>query len=288
MGRARATPVARAPVPLQWPAVGRHTELELFEHTLDDPRAHGFVVFGSAGVGKTRLGDECLSVAHRRGRAVARASAGEGTQPTPLGALAHLLPPGLADVRCDLVAVLDAVASELRSHGDREPLVLFVDDLHRLDSTSATLVAQLVDADLVFLVAAARTGEPVPEPLSTLWQRARIRRVDLAELDKAGIDTLLHLVLRGPVGPATIDALWSASRGNVLFLRELVIGALADDRLVDQHGVWQLTGPLVATAPLAELVEARIDKLGPDACEALDVLASERADRIGDARIDRR
>ena len=203
----------------------------------------------------------------------ARATAGPGIQSTPLGALAHLLPPGLADVRCDLVAVLDAVAAELRRNTDTGPLVLFVDDLQWLDSTSAILLAQLVDADLVFLVATVRTGEPVPAPLAGLWQRGRVERVDLAPLDEAGIDSLLHLVLRGPVAPGTIAALWSASRGNVLFVRELVLGALDAGRLVDQHGVWQMTGALVTTAPLLGLVEARFGELDTDDREAVEMLA---------------
>src|SRR4051794_3726154 len=101
MASSRPAAATRASVPLQWPLVGRHEQIELFESTLDDPRAHGFVVHGQAGVGKTRLADECLSVAHGRGRTVARATAAEGTQSAPLGALAHLLPPGIAaDVRC--------------------------------------------------------------------------------------------------------------------------------------------------------------------------------------------
>ena len=48
-------------MPLQWPLVGRHEEIELFSATLDDPRAHGFVIHGAAGVGKTRLADQCLA-----------------------------------------------------------------------------------------------------------------------------------------------------------------------------------------------------------------------------------
>ena len=273
MGRPRTTPADHASLPLQWPLIGRHEHIELFESTLADPRAHGFVVHGPAGVGKTRLGDECLSVAHRQGRAVARATAAEGIRSVPLGALAHLLPAGLADVRFDLMAVLDAVAPVLRAQGEPGPLVLFVDDIHWLDETSASLLAQLVDADLVFLVATMRTGEPVSPALAGLWRRARVRRIDLPELDKAGVDTLLHLVLRGPVTPGTLATIWSASRGNVLFVRELVLGAVESGALADEHGVWQLTGPLSSTARLLELVEARVAEAGPEARDALDVLS---------------
>src|SRR5262245_41757850 len=144
------------PLPLQWPLVGRHAEVELFTATLGDDRAHGFVIHGPAGVGKTRLADQCLAVASGVGRNVARATATEGSRTAPLGALAHLLPPTIADERCDLVALMSEVRPVLVEQAANGPLVLFVDDLHLLDSASATLVGQLVDADLVFLVATVR------------------------------------------------------------------------------------------------------------------------------------
>src|SRR6476619_5980593 len=96
-------PVAPPTLPLQWPLVGRHEELDLFTATLADERAHGFVIHGPAGVGKTRLADQCLALADAAGRNVARATATEGSRPVPLGALAHLLPAGIADERGDLV-----------------------------------------------------------------------------------------------------------------------------------------------------------------------------------------
>ena len=67
--------------------------------------------------------------------------------------------------------------------------------------------------------------------------------------------------------------IWRASQGNVLFVRELVLGAVERDHLVHQHGVWRLVGPLVTTARLHELVAARLGALGPSATGALEVLA---------------
>jgi len=273
MARTGPVPADRAALPLQWPLVGRGVEIDVFETSLSDPRAHGFVISGAPGVGKTRLGDECLSVAHRLGRTVARATATPGLQSVPLGALAPLLPASLGGARCDLVAVFDAVAPVLREQSDPGPLVLFVDDVHWLDETSATLLAQLVDADLVFLVGTMRADEPVSPALVSLWLRSRVRRVDLDALDRTGVDTLLHFVLGGPATPGTIATVWSASRGNLLFVRELVLGALESGHLLDDYGVWQLSGPLAATNRLLEVVEARVAELGPDARAALDVLA---------------
>ena len=173
-------------------------------------------------MGKTRLADQCLALADRHGRNVARATA-TGSRAAPLGALA-LLPAGIGAERVDLVAIVSEVRAVLSDQGGRGPLVLFVDDLHLLDVTSATLLCQLVDADLLFLVATVRSNERLPAGVEALWQRARVRRVDLVDLDRA-VGTL-HLVLQGPVEAATVAEIWTASQGNVLLVRELVLGAL--------------------------------------------------------------
>ena len=72
------TSTAAGVLPLQWPLVGRQGELDEFGAALDDPRAHGLVIGGPPGVGKTRLADEFLAVAARRGRTVGRATATDG------------------------------------------------------------------------------------------------------------------------------------------------------------------------------------------------------------------
>ncbi|GAA4488121.1 hypothetical protein GCM10023094_47390 [Rhodococcus olei] len=54
-----------------WPLTGREDELRFIERALrraDGP--HGVVLAGAAGVGKTRLAREALSLASRRGAAV--------------------------------------------------------------------------------------------------------------------------------------------------------------------------------------------------------------------------
>jgi AAA ATPase-like protein len=58
-----------------WPMVGRHDELETFSAVLGDRRCHGFLIHGAAGVGKTRLAEECLAVAASAGHPYARATA---------------------------------------------------------------------------------------------------------------------------------------------------------------------------------------------------------------------
>ena len=47
----------------RWPIVGRRPELEVFERALGSGGPVGLVIYGRAGVGKTRLADECAGQA---------------------------------------------------------------------------------------------------------------------------------------------------------------------------------------------------------------------------------
>ncbi|WP_393074539.1 ATP-binding protein [Streptomyces sp. LN704] len=51
----------------RWPLVGRGTELDAFAVALANPECRGFVVGGPAGVGKSRLAEECLDRAAAAG-----------------------------------------------------------------------------------------------------------------------------------------------------------------------------------------------------------------------------
>ncbi len=256
-----------------WPFVGRSGELATFRTLLADPSSRGVLVYGPAGVGKTRLAEQFATIATGLGRACGRATGSATAATVPLGALAHLLPAAVGRERLDPVALVDRVAEAFRHRSGGAPFVVHADDLHLLDITSLTLLTQLIDAAAVFLIGTVRADEPVPDALSALWRGGRLARIDLTDLSRDGVEELLSAVLRGPVEAATVDDVYSIGRGNILFVRELVLGALAGGRLVTEHGVWRLTGPLASTAALAELVEANLRNVDPAARPVLELLA---------------
>ena len=269
-------------VATRWPFVGRHDELEAFAAALADEGCEAFCIYGAPGVGKTRLADECAARAESAGRRVLRVAADRSTEAVPLVAIAHLLPAGSlselgeGDVKDAVVRarLLHAALGLLSEHTAAAGVpVLVLDDVHRLDASSLTIVDHLLALGAVFGVATIVTGELPPETVTRWWRDERAVRLELTELDQLGVDTLLHVVLEGPLEASALSELWDASHGNALALRELVLGALSRKTLVRQDGPWQLTGPIGATARMHELVTARIGALPDTARAALEPLA---------------
>jgi DNA-binding CsgD family transcriptional regulator len=260
-----------------WPIVGRRPELELFERTLASGEKAGLVIHGRSGVGKTRLADECASQAAGGGLPTERVTGSQTTALLPLGAVAALLPagPGRADAggRADAVALFEQTRQALRErHGGRR-LVTVADDVSLLDAASMALLGYLAAQGTIFLVATVRTGEAAPDLVTTMWRDGRLERVDLRDLSRSQLDTLLHLALGGPIEAGAGREFWDTTAGNPLYVRELVAGALDSGALVERSGVWHLDEPVPATARLADLVGQRIAGLPGAARGVVELLA---------------
>ena len=253
----------------EWPLVGRGSDLTQVISCFSSG-APGVVLAGASGVGKTRLAVELLNYTAAQGFVPIRVAATEITSRVPLGAFAVLIPelrPGI-----DRLAMLREVARAIAELGRGQPVALLVDDAHLLDETSAALTYQLVATKKVFLVATVRSGTAVPAPVLSLWKDGLAERIELEALDEAHMEELLTRVLGGPVDLATRRLLFQRSAGNVLYLRELVLGALATGVLHEEAGIWRIAGRLPASARLIELVETRLSVLGEHDRKALELL----------------
>ena len=249
----------------------------MFERALGSGERAGLAIYGRAGVGKTRLADECAGQAAASGHPTQRVAGSRTTALLPLGAVASLLPDGPGplgpDGQVNVVALFEQTRQALHDRHRGHRLVTVADDMALLDAASLALLGYLAAQRAIFLIATVRTGEPVPDLLTDLWRDGWLERIDLHDLSRAHVDTLLHLALGGPIEAGAGQELWEASRGNPLYVHELVLGALQSGALVDRSGVWHLEDHLPASGRLLDLVEQRIGGLPAEARSVVELLA---------------
>jgi hypothetical protein len=89
----------------------------------------------------------------------------------------------------------------------------------------------------------------------------RLDRLDLQPLSPDESSALLTTALGGSVDPDAAQRLWQRTRGNVLYLRNIVEQEVADGRLARQHGCWRWTGDPIMVPGLVELIESRMGAL---------------------------
>jgi len=256
------------------PLMSREAEMDRILAKLKGPKPVAFVLAGPAGVGKSRLALEAARSATGLGFTTAEAVASRAAASIPFGPFAPFLPetghaPG------DLLGLLRQASEAIlgRAGPDRR-LLLVVDDAQLLDDGSAALVHQLVREETCSVLASLRTPGPAPDPVTALWKDGLAERIDLDTWNEAETEAVLVAVLGGPVASGSVRRLWELSRGNALYLRELLIGAVDSGALRESGGIWSLHLPLTAPGRLIELVAARLAGLAPDTVAVIELLAA--------------
>jgi DNA-binding CsgD family transcriptional regulator len=254
-----------------WPLVGRDAELEAIASARANPASHGVVVVADAGVGKSRLAREGQAAAQRDGAFVGWVQATRSAAAVPLAAIAELVPD---EARTDdIVALLRRCADDLRARAAGRRVVLGVDDAQLLDPVSAALVLHLATSSTAFVIATVRAGEPCPDAVVSLWKDGTAPRLELHHLTDENVRALVEAVLDDPVEEAALDWITEVSRGNALYVRELVRGAVEAGALVRTPGFWRLDGRITASPSLVDLIEQRMDGLSADHRRAVELLA---------------
>ncbi|HET9254595.1 MAG TPA: AAA family ATPase, partial [Pseudonocardiaceae bacterium] len=262
-----------------WTLTGRDSELRFIAERVTGGDSRSVVIAGPAGVGKTRLAREALAAAKRGGRVTRWAAGTNAAAAIPLGAVAHLLP--AVEAVADPLTLLQRAGSAIAEQGKGHRLVIGVDDAHLLDELSVTLLHQLALTRTACVVLTVRSGEPAPDPVVTLWKNGLADRLELAQLPRQAMNKLVAGVLGGVVDSRTIERLWRATRGNVLFLRELVEGGCETGALRMRDGVWRWEGRMDPTPRLREIVQAQLGGLGADERTALELLATDEPLGLG-------
>jgi DNA-binding CsgD family transcriptional regulator len=248
----------------RWQLLERPAEQAAIRTALGAGETCGAILVGPAGVGKTTLARTVTASLRTK---VNWAACTETSRAIPLGAFAQWVGP--TPIRDPIALIASARESILAE----ENTVVGVDDAHLLDQLSATLLHQIAIDRAGHIVATVRSGEPVPDALTSLWKDGYLQRLELQPLTKQQSIALVESVLGRTLEGLSADVMWESSGGNPLFLRHMVEGAIDAGTLSEVNGVWQLRGPTAASSGLAALLEDRLDHAGADVVNALKLLA---------------
>ncbi|CAL9640000.1 helix-turn-helix transcriptional regulator [Streptomyces sp. enrichment culture] len=275
------------------PFVGRDAELGRLLRAVESASADRVVMLvGGMGVGKSALLDRAVRRAEVRGARVLRAEGSESEANLTFAALHQLLRPLPAQVdglpERQRTAIRDAfgtgpatprpahapdplligvaVLSLLSSLGDRQPVLVVLDDAQWFDRASLDallFVARRLEGEPVTMLIAARDGDRLAG-----FDR-HVPTLVLEPLDNAASNRLLDRQPESPTGHTRTRILDQAG-GNPLALVELARAAAAQD----SAAALPSAGPLPLADRLEGIFAACLDGLPAGTTRALLVLAA--------------
>jgi DNA-binding CsgD family transcriptional regulator/RecA/RadA recombinase len=261
-----------------WPCIGRSTQSALIMALLRDPQPKALVVAGPAGSGKTHLVRHCVAAAQAEGipiRMLDGASWG-------VVAVDRSEAPAAVEGRIDAPAGGSPRPIPIRPHTSSP--VTVVEDVHQLDEHTARALYSACAARTGRWICTMRTGEDVPAPTVAMWADGLAERVDLPPLSRNEIDEILVAVLGGAVDESMTTRLSQRCQGNLLYLRELVLDAVAEGVIFEDGGLWRATHEWRVPPRLAEIIAQSLHKLSTSQRETLETVAF--AGSLGSAELD--
>ncbi len=151
--------------------------------------------------------------------------------------------------------------------------VLVLDDAHMIGASTAIVLSEVVQLGAARLVCNARRLPRPPESLFTLVRQGWLEHVDVDGLDADQVHRLLTRVLDGPVALETVHRALDLTRGNPLYLRELVRSLQASGALVHADGAWVWNDQRHIGRRLTDLIGAELEMLEPAQRDIVDLLA---------------
>ncbi|MGW7103086.1 helix-turn-helix transcriptional regulator [Streptomyces sp. NPDC054838] len=284
--------------------VGRADELAVLVDALtraagQEPQA--LLIGGEAGVGKTRLTEEFLAAADRRGAVVAVGGCVEiGAEGLPfapfstaLRSLHRRLPDELAAAAAgqedELARILPELGDTPRGPHDEEStarlfeltarmlerlaaertIVLVLEDLHWADASTRHLLAYLfrtLASGRLVVVATYRADDvhrrhPLRPLLAELDRLRTVQRIELPRFNRAEVRRQLAGILAARPDEGFVDSVFERSDGNAFFVEELVASRASGCR----------TG---LTESLRDLLLVRVEVL-PDAAQRVVRIVAE-------------
>jgi class 3 adenylate cyclase len=167
------------------------------------------------------------------------------------------------------------VAGLVRRLAAAEPCVLLVDDVHWIDAASEAVLREIAAAAVGARVLVVTNFRPDHDPR---WMDGpHCGRLPLAPLGPDASQALLgELLGPDPSLAGLLDVIGERTGGNPFFIEEVVQALAGSGSLAGRRGAYRLAAPvetLAIPATVQSLLSARIDRLGSEAKDVLQVAA---------------
>lgn len=225
------------------------------------------VVVGPAGIGKTTLVKAAIELLPAD-TAIIHAATSETAKGMSLAAFAHVLEPGAA-------SPVERLSAAFRQLSSGRHLIV-IDDAHQLDDESAVLVQHLVAHGAAVACLTQRESLPLADAIARLVRDGTIDTLTVPALTHQEVVALVERELGGLLNAASADLMVSASGGNPLHVRELLVASLHAGLAHQLAGVWTVLG-VVAHGSAAELIARRIGDWPDNVARVARLVASGSA-----------
>lgn len=212
-----------------WPVIARPERVDPLVSALTARPARAQMLRGPSGVGKTTIAASVSRAIAAQGRTIVPLIALQELRQVPLGALAPLLAASRFRAEDDVSARLQELMSLVGRQADSYLLV--VDDAPLLDDASAAALYQLVRVFAVPCLLTARDEHAISGPIARLLHEDLVTVTEVPGLDLDQTRELLRRHLGADPRPESLQRLFDTTRGNPLFVRELVQAAERADRV---------------------------------------------------------
>ncbi|KAD3515236.1 AAA family ATPase [Arthrobacter yangruifuii] len=254
---------------------GRDRELAEVTSRLLDPGLRGVVLLGAEGIGKSSLAASAAE--HLRSvMAPYYVSGSPVLSRMQYGILSTYLGSATAADMESPLAVLRTVRAHFQRLTETSGMqsLLVVDNAQHLDEASAHLLTQLAMSGELRLMVISRPRAPRIHELLSLARDGLLARIDLEPLSGPAVHEFCASVLGGPVLQASSTVLHRMSRGNPLYVKEMLTRARRQQRLVERNGAWYLSGePDCVDTPLFDLVKTLLATRSPAERSVLETVA---------------
>ncbi len=167
--------------------------------------------------------------------------------------------------------IADRVLETLAHMSDEKPLAMFLEDLHWADESSLFVLNYLARnnrTNPILLLGTLRPGESdtLEKVMKSMISEEIMEEMVLEKLDVKNTISIINTTLSPNNFPNTLtERLYEQTKGNPLFVTEMLKGMLQDASIVSRDGKYTLVSESYSVpATVEEVVNRRLESLDPD------------------------